>query len=380
MSNFSHANQTKVHRPYNWIVPDATARNAITPTATDQYKEALQLDNGSIWTLMNHSPITWQQTGGSAAGDASTTTKGVSKLSVAPTSATDPIAAGTNDPRLSDARTPTAHAASHASGGADALSGNLNATARVAVKKAGTVIGTRRGVNLIEGANVTLTVADDATNEEVDVTIAAASGGGSTLAHPDAPPASPHAANDEFESTTLAAKWTATSTAAAFDIHTTYPSHVFVKFTGNQNFELDQAFAPGADFQLTMKARVSPQSNFQAASINAIVDANNFITVTYQFDGGGPHFDLQGTSGGTFSRQGRLTIGFDNTVFLHMQRVADVYHAWGSFDGFSWYKINATRSQAGATSAIRFRLGQGGSGIPMRAAIDWVRVNWINLL
>lgn len=51
--------------------------------------------------------------------------------------------------------------------------------ARVAVKKAGVAVGTRRGINLIEGSNVTLTVADDAGNEEVDVTITASTGSGS---------------------------------------------------------------------------------------------------------------------------------------------------------------------------------------------------------
>src|ERR1043165_5408715 len=35
----------------------------------------------------------------------------------------------------------------------------------------------RRRVNFIEGSNVTLTVADDSANNEVDVTIAASSGG-----------------------------------------------------------------------------------------------------------------------------------------------------------------------------------------------------------
>lgn len=49
---------------------------------------------------------------------------------------------------------------------------------RVAVKKAGTTIGTRRAVNFIEGSNVTITVADDSGNEEVDVTIASSGGGG----------------------------------------------------------------------------------------------------------------------------------------------------------------------------------------------------------
>lgn len=44
---------------------------------------------------------------------------------------------------------------------------------RIDVKKAGTLVGTRPAINLIEGSNVTLTVSDDSANNEVDVTIAA---------------------------------------------------------------------------------------------------------------------------------------------------------------------------------------------------------------
>jgi hypothetical protein len=50
--------------------------------------------------------------------------------------------------------------------------------AKINVKKAGSTIGTRAGINLIEGTNVTLTVADDSGNDEVDVTIAASGGAG----------------------------------------------------------------------------------------------------------------------------------------------------------------------------------------------------------
>lgn len=54
----------------------------------------------------------------------------------------------------------------------------LGNNARVAVSKnSGATVGTRREINFIEGANITLTVADDAGNEEVDVTIDAATGG-----------------------------------------------------------------------------------------------------------------------------------------------------------------------------------------------------------
>ena len=75
--------------------------------------------------------------------------------------------------------TATAHASSHASGGGDALSGNLDAVAKVTVRKnTGVDTGSRRRLNFIEGSNVTLTVADDPTNEEVDVTIASSGGSG----------------------------------------------------------------------------------------------------------------------------------------------------------------------------------------------------------
>lgn len=58
--------------------------------------------------------------------------------------------------------------------------GILDNNARVTVRKnTGADVGTRRRLNLIEGTNVTLTVADDAGSEEVDITIASTAGGGS---------------------------------------------------------------------------------------------------------------------------------------------------------------------------------------------------------
>jgi hypothetical protein len=71
------------------------------------------------------------------------------------------------------------HQARHQTGGADALTGTLDANARVAVRKnAGAVVGTRRRLNLVEGSGIAITAADDPTDEEVDITIAAVGGGG----------------------------------------------------------------------------------------------------------------------------------------------------------------------------------------------------------
>lgn len=72
------------------------------------------------------------------------------------------------------------HKDTHKTGGGDALtvSDLLDAIARTTVRKdSGANIGSRRRLNFIQGSNVTLTVADDAANEEVDVTVAASPGG-----------------------------------------------------------------------------------------------------------------------------------------------------------------------------------------------------------
>jgi hypothetical protein len=114
---------------------------------------------------------------GAASGYASLDSSSKVPITQLPTGSTSSTVAIGNDARLSDARTPTAHQTSHAAGGTDALSGNLDATARLVVKNAGTTVGTRRSLNLIQGANITLTMTDDSVNEEVDVTIAAAAAG-----------------------------------------------------------------------------------------------------------------------------------------------------------------------------------------------------------
>lgn len=50
------------------------------------------------------------------------------------------------------------------------------------VSKGGTLVGTRKTVNLIEGSNVTLTVADNSGSDRVDVTVAASASGVSEAA------------------------------------------------------------------------------------------------------------------------------------------------------------------------------------------------------
>jgi hypothetical protein len=75
----------------------------------------------------------------------------------------------TNKPGAS---APLAHQSSHQTGQSDALTGNIDAVAKTTVRKnTGSDVGSRRRLNLIEGSGITITVTDDAANEEVDVTL-----------------------------------------------------------------------------------------------------------------------------------------------------------------------------------------------------------------
>jgi hypothetical protein len=84
-------------------------------------------------------------------------------------------------PLDANAKLPTthlpSHASTHASGGSDPITGNLDANARVAVQNSGTLVGTRRTINFIAGTNVSLNITDDSANERVNVTINAVGGG-----------------------------------------------------------------------------------------------------------------------------------------------------------------------------------------------------------
>lgn len=94
---------------------------------------------------------------------------------------------------LADLYAPLAHKTRHQDGGADeidvtGLSGLLADAQKVTVRKnTGADVGTRKRLNLIEGANITLTITDDAGDGEVDITIAAAAGGSMAATAVDIP-------------------------------------------------------------------------------------------------------------------------------------------------------------------------------------------------
>ena len=104
------------------LTPVATEEELYAALLTDKISKITSSSGAAgATTLPRDGGTTGVIITGGTAPDASTTIKGISRLSVSPVSLSDPIAVGTNDPRMSDARFALPHAASHAVGGSDPI-------------------------------------------------------------------------------------------------------------------------------------------------------------------------------------------------------------------------------------------------------------------
>jgi hypothetical protein len=154
---------------------------------------------GQVPTATSGTAATWQ-TPSSTPADASTTVKGISKLSTAPASSTNPIAVGDNDPRNSDARTPIGTALTS---GNIVLGNGSNVAAAVAVS--GDISLSNAGVvavNKVKGINVTNTPSASGKALMSDSTTDASwqtppGGSAAAVAHGSSFPGSP-TTNDQF--------------------------------------------------------------------------------------------------------------------------------------------------------------------------------------
>lgn len=217
--------------------------------------------------------------------------------------------------------------------------------------------------------------------------LAGAATGSGTIFAIDTPPASPTSYDDEFATAGLNAKWTEaiTGTVPVHNVNTTLGGQLYVQIaSANGDYRIRQPFAPGsAAFTVTACLHGGVQANYDQMGI-FVDDGTTANTAQVVFDSDdAPRMDLNGVSGGSFSREGRTSYPNVGTRFyLHLQRTAGTaYTGFYSSDGTLWVPI-----QLGAIRSVSFtvaRLGvfftQAASGNQFRGSLEWIRANLLTL-
>lgn len=159
-----------IHTPIAFIYADEIARVAAGGFEdNDLNKVAKQEDTDTFWCLDTVSPPTWIPFGGG----------GTSTDELVKTTAADDTANYLGSKFQDSAGIEWTISANPN----QQMIANIvpNSTAQqIEVAKGGSLIGTRKQINLIEGSNVTLTVTDNPGTDAVDITVASTGGGGGT--------------------------------------------------------------------------------------------------------------------------------------------------------------------------------------------------------
>jgi hypothetical protein len=223
-----------------------------------------------------------------------------------------------------------------------------------------------------------------ATTEYVDDAVALVGGGG--LAYPDAPPGSPNTEDDEFDSSSLDAKWTQSLTGApSVDIDTSVPSSYIAKLQAGgatRTAQIDQTYAPGGDFSLTAKAIGAFCQSDAGVDIWAMntAETEGFL-LQHKFGVAAPSATFLTLDTSAFNDRGTVVTGpaggSHDVLYIHIQRVGTTLSAWYSYNGLSFRRI-ATHTKTFTVNKIRLRANMTNTAtVPVWAGWDWVRRDWI---
>lgn len=191
--------------------------------------------------------------------------------------------------------------------------------------------------------------------------------------------------DDEFNGTSLDAKWTVvTNTAAAVDYGAAWKSHIKLKFTANQDYEIKQSYAPEGAFSITARFRLSPYGQYGAASIVAYdADESDGIKGHYYYNSDTLHQNgLDSKDTGSWAGRGVRIRDRLTSLYLHLQRGAS--NNWSTFtseDGLVWMPwATATYSKTFTVDHITI-IANCDVSTPLgtQVGIDWVRRDWLTL-
>lgn len=201
---------------------------------------------------------------------------------------------------------------------------------------------------------------------------------------PDIIPASPNTEDDEFNSTSLDAKWTENTDATSHDHDTTWPSCIYANFTANQQYTLSQDYAPAGAFSLTGKFHVASANAYQQGWFNVFdSDESDGIQVNFGYVATAGHNTLglhsKDATTWTYNRKS-LVLPSASTYYLHIQRDgSNNWGGWISFDGYSFWLADSVYSKTFTVHHFQIGVTEGGSTVPLRAGFDWIRRDWVTL-
>lgn len=201
--------------------------------------------------------------------------------------------------------------------------------------------------------------------------------------HPDRKPASPTSYDDEFDSSSLDAKWTLTDASGITDVDTSVPSHWVAKMTGNQSANISQTYQPGAvAFSVTAKLHALVRGNYDQAFVEIYdSDESDGVIAGIQWSSS-PLWTMAKKVSGTwtYSISQMNSVPNSGTHYIHLKR--DSGSTWQFFtsnDGISWSKIGNSQTITFTVDHVEITLNNGGQTIPNRRSCDWIRWDWITL-
>jgi hypothetical protein len=212
-----------------------------------------------------------------------------------------------------------------------------------------------------------------------------ASGGG--LASPDDPPGSPNTEDDEFDSSSLDAKWTQSLTGApSVDIDTTWPSHYMAELQAGgskREARITQAYVPAGDFSLTAKC-VGAFCETDAACVLWALNSAGTDGMLVQFRRGVSNMEVvfYTLDASAFNARVTVTVGTGestDTMYLHMQRVGTSLQAAYSHNGRSFRHLG-THTKTYTQEIVRLTSTlEATNTVKVRAGWDWIRRDWLTL-
>ncbi len=206
---------------------------------------------------------------------------------------------------------------------------------------------------------------------------------------PDVPPASPSAYNDEFNGTSLSGIWTLdTNTVNSVSYSGTVPGSLYLTFTGNQLFQMHQAFVPGGgDINLTLAFTGGFLANYNSITLS-VADTTAGLTnsigfgVQYNTGAGNINFETQWWAASSPGNS-RVTspCQFPIKTYIRMQRVSSVWSTYFSYDGVGWATSNSNVNSSfnPTIGYIILSVNANTATNHWQAAMDWLRVNWLTL-